>query len=725
MKKWLIIVFFASLVALSGFLITKVNVNYDLQEYLPADSNIVEGINEYSDEFGASSQTYIAIDEKSVSQALEVKAEILLNENVKDVIFVDTYLNELTYSIIRNEMQSAEQIILDNNMTILISQGLTYPEALYQIANYFPEHEKQVIQDQYSEFVSENNVLFQVVFKTDTSDNMTEETLDEVVQSLDDMGYQVRMKGDVASNVFTKNTITEETKLITIIIIPLIIIVLLFLSKSLFDIIIFIIVAGVAIIINLGTNAILPSISYITQSMAIALQLAISLDYIIFTLNSYHEIKKDSDLSCDEAIKIALKKIHRPVIASALTTMASFLALVVMKFSIGLDIGLVFAKAILISLFTTLILLPVLIRFFSKLIDKTKKRTKIINFTWFANFSEKAKKYRYLFLVFIIAIIAPLVYLQGQNEFTFGVNSFSASEGTSYYDDSEFINQEFGLKNTIVLLVEKNDLKEAQVYQEIKELDSVKSLDAGIYYKNVITNPIMLNQVVDNLYSDNYALMKINVDSDIESKESFKIYEDISGIIKDIYPNESYILGETAISYELKDIIVRDFTFVTLLAIFMVMLIIFISFKNLLIPVVLITIIEIAVFLSMSLINIFDQDLVFLAYLIVTTILLGATIDYAILFSKRYTEVREKCNKEISIRKASLEATPSIVTSALLFIISGLTISITSSINSISQIGLLIALGAFVSMIFVLVILPQIIYIFDFLIIKSKIKINQ
>ncbi|MGD9963844.1 MAG: RND family transporter [Candidatus Izemoplasmatales bacterium] len=724
MKKWLIIVFFASLVALSGFLITKVNVNYDLQEYLPEDSDIVKGINEYSDEFGSSSQAYIAIDENSVSQALELKEEILMNENVKEVIFVDTYLNELTYSIIRSKLQTEQQIVLDSSMSILISQGLTYPEALYQIANYFPELEKQVIQDQYSEFVSENNVLFQVVFKTTTSDNKTEETLDELVSSLDDMGYQVRMKGDVVSNIFTKNTITEETKLITIIIIPLIIIVLLVLSKSLFDIIIFIIVAGVSIIINLGTNAIFPSISYITQSMAIALQLAISLDYIIFTLNSYHEIKKDSDLSCDQAIKIALKKIHRPVIASALTTMVSFLALVVMKFSIGLDIGLVFAKAILISLFSTLILLPVLIRFFSKLIDKTKKSTKIIDFNWFANFSEKAKKYRYLFLAFILAIIGPLIYFQAQNEFTFGVNSFSASKGTSYYEDSEFIDQEFGLKNTIVILVEKDDLKEVQVYQQIKDLDSVKSLDAGIYYKNVISNPIILSQVVENLYSENYALMKINVDSDIESTESFKIYEDISGIIKDTYPNQSYILGETAISYEIKDIIVRDFTYVTLLAIFMVMLIIFISFKNILIPTVLITIIEIAVFLSMSLINLFDQDLVFLAYLIVTTILLGATIDYAILFSKRYTEVREKNSKEISIRKASIEATPSIVTSALLFIISGLTISMISSINSISQIGLLIALGAFVSMIFVLVILPQILYIFDFLIIKSKIKIS-
>jgi len=154
------------------------------------------------------------------------------------------------------------------------------------------------------------------------------------------------------------------------------------------------------------------------------------------------------------------------------------------------------------------------------------------------------------------------------------------------------------------------------------------------------------------------------------------------------------------------------------------MTIIFFSFKNLLIPTILIIVIEVAVFLSMSILNLFSQDQVFLAYLIVNTILLGATIDYAILFSKRYLEMRESNSKDESIKKASLEATPSIVTSALLFIIAGLTIALISSINSIAQIGLLIAVGAFVSMIFVLILLPQLLYIFDFLIIKSKIKIQ-
>ncbi|PKK95180.1 MAG: hypothetical protein CVV60_02585 [Tenericutes bacterium HGW-Tenericutes-5] len=724
MKRWLIIVFFACLVGISGFLITRVKINYNLEEYLPEDSEIVSGIEAMGNEFGTSSSAYIAIDEDNLDVALNQKAYLLSLENVKDVIFIDTFLNELTYSIIRSSIPVEQQQILDSSLESLLNQGKSMPMALYELSNYFPEENKLLIQNLYHEYVSETHALYQVIFETKSSDPLTEETLNEIETHFQTEGYNTSLKGESVSNIFTKNTINQETTLITIIIIPLIMIILLLLSKSLFDILIFIIVAGVSIIINLGTNAFLPNISYITQSMAIALQLAISLDYIIFTMHSYHNARKDLSLSPQEAIRIALKKIYRPVIASALTTMVSFLALVIMKFSIGLDIGIVFAKAILISLMTTLILLPVLVHFFAKLIDKTKTKSKLIDFTWFARFAEKQKKFRYIYLAFIGLIIAPLIYFQTQNSFTYGVNSFSASEGTSYYEDSSFIDSEFGLKNSYYIIIEKDDLSESIVYQELSSLDYVKNIQAGIYYKSVIADPLILNMITESLYSENYALFNLTLDSDVESEESFLQYEEIKQIVKDESTENSFILGETAVSYEIKDIILKDFTIVLIVAILAVMTIIFFSFKNLLIPTILIIVIEVAVFLSMSILNLFSQDQVFLAYLIVNTILLGATIDYAILFSKRYLEMRESNSKDESIKKASLEATPSIVTSALLFIIAGLTIALISSINSIAQIGLLIAVGAFVSMIFVLILLPQLLYIFDFLIIKSKIKIQ-
>ena len=724
MKKWLIIVFFACLVGISGFLISRVKINYDLSEYLPKDSEVDLGIKTLESEFGTFSTSYLAINETDMTKAISEKNYLLNLDNIKEVVFVDTYLNELTYSIIKSNMSLAQQQSLDFYLNNLLQQGLSFPDALYQIAENFPEKEKNSIQNLYKNYISEDYVLYQVIFNTKTTDPITEDTLNIITHHFEDAGYEVYLKGEAVSNIFTKNTINQETTLITIIIIPLILIVLLLFSKSLFDIIIFIIVAGVSIIINLGTNAFLPNISYITQSMAIALQLAISLDYIIFTMHSYHSERKNSKSNPNQAIKLALKKIYRPVIASALTTMVSFLALIIMRFSIGLDIGIVFAKAILISLLTTLLLLPVLVIIFAKLIDKTKTKSKLIDFAWFARFAEKQKKYRYIYLALFVLIIAPLIYFQTQNSFTYGVNSFSASEGTSYYEDSSFIDEEFGLKNSYYILIEKNDLTESLIYQDLLNLEYIKNIESGIYYKTVLSDPLILEMVTSNLYTENYALINLNLESDIESDTSFKQYEEIRDIVRTHSLNDSYILGETAVSYEIKDIILRDFTFVLIFAIISVMIIIFFSFKNLLIPIILIVVIETAVFLSMSILNLFNQDQVFLAYLIVNAILLGATIDYAILFSKRYLEIRENFNKNESIKKASLESTPSIVTSAMLFIIAGLALTLISSINSIAQIGLLIALGAFVSMLFVLVLLPQILYIFDSLIIKSKLKIK-
>ncbi len=720
MKNKITLFCFVIFVIVSGIFITQVKINYNLEKYLPDDSLISESMDVYQQEFGSSSVAYLVFNEDNIQEAIRIKGDLTLIDNVAKVLFVDDYLNPLTYSIIRSQTPQAMQPLLDDALASQMNSGKTYPEALLAISSVFPEDNRNEILETYNSYVNENEVLFQIVFDTDNSDLRTEASLEEVKQIMSDNDYEYYMKGDAVSTIFTRNTITEETTTITIIIIPIIIIILLLLSKSIFDIVLFVIVAGAAIIINLGTNAFLPEISFITQAMAIALQLAISLDYIIFMLNAYHH-ERSLGLDVSEAINQAKKHTKRPIIASALTTGVSFLALLVMKFTIGIDIGIVFAKGIMISLLSTLFLLPVLIKYFAKWIDKTKNKAKFINFSWFANFAETAKKYRYVFLGFILIIITPLIILQTQDNFTYGVSSFSGAKGTSYFEDSQHIEESFGKSNTYIIIVNKSDQLEGLLYQELEELDFVEDINAGIYYKSVISDPMILDQLVQDFYSENYALLQVKVGTDTESEEAFNNFEVIQQTLNDVGFQETYILGETAVSYYLKDVIVADFALVLIVAVIAVVIIIFISFKNLLIPLVLTVIIETAVFLSMSILYLFDQNLIFLAYLIVTTILLGATIDYAILFSKRYMEERETKTKDESIRNASLQATPSIVTSAMLFIIAGLTIFFISSISSISQIGLLIALGAFVALVFVLIILPQILYIFDKFIVKSKV----
>lgn len=719
MKNKLTLFCFVIIVLVTGVFITQVKINYNLEKYLPKDSVIRESMDVYQEEFGDSSTAYVVFNETSIVEALDIKNQISDVENVEKVLFVDDYLNQITYMIIREQTPAAQQPMLDSALASELNTGKTYSEALLALANFFPPEYKNQILGTYSDFVSEEEVLMQIVFSTGAADATTENSLNLIKEILVDNEYDYYLQGDAVSTIFTRNTIGDETTTITLIIIPIIIIILLLLSKSIFDIVIFIIVAGSAIIINLGTNAFLPEISFITQAMAIALQLAISLDYIIFMLNAYH-YERSLGLDVEESINQAYKRTKKPIIASALTTGVSFLALLVMKFTIGIDIGLVFAKGIMISLITTLFLLPVLIKYFAKIIDKTKTKTKILNFSWFANFAEKAKKFRYLFLGFLLLLITPLIILQTQENFTYGVSSFSGGKGTSYFEDGQHIEENFGKSNTYIILVNKSDQLENQLYQELNNLDFVEDIKAGIYYKNVISDQLVLNQITSDFYSENYAIFQVLVGTDVESDLAFENFEIVRNTLEGIDFEDTHILGETAVSYYLKDLIVSDFSLVLIVAVIAVILIIFISFKNLLIPIILTVVIETAVFLSMSILYLFDQNLIFLAYLIVTTILLGATIDYAILFSKRYMQERETKTKDISIRNASLQATPSLVTSAMLFIIAGLTIFFISSISSISQIGLLIALGAFVALIFVLVILPQILYIFDKFIVKSK-----
>ena len=724
MKNKVIIIIFLVLVVIFGFLIPKVNINYNLQKYLPSNSLAAESMEEFSDQFGDSSNLILVFEESSLDEAKNIKNTIEDYDNIKTVVFVDDYLNELTYSIIRERANDTQKTQLDSMLNLYLSQGYSYEKALYQLSFFFPNdfnNAAKQIQINYESYVSENEVLLEVVFSENAYSKAAENTLNDIKELMDDNNYNYYLNGEVASIVFTENTISRETKIITIMIIPIILLLLLVLSRSYFDIILFGIVAGSAIIINLGTNVFLPDISFITQSMAIALQLAISLDYIIFMLNAYHN-EKSLNLSDEDALKNAKLKSYKPIIASALTTGVSFLALIFMRFSIGLDIGIVFFKAIIISLFTTLILLPALIKLFAPIINKSRKNINILKTKYLSKLALKCKKYRYVFLSLVIILILPIVIFQGRTSFTYGVSSFSSSKGTTYYEDSLHIEDEFGINNKLVILVDKDSVKEYNLYTYLQGLETVKSVNAGIYYKSILTDPLQIEYITNNLYSNNYALFDIVLEVEPETDRAYTTYENIQEKVEEIGFEKSYYIGQTPTAYDLRDIIKSDFTIVVLVALISVMAIIAIVFKNMLLPFILTLIIEVSVFLTMLIPQAFNQNLIYLSYLIVSTILLGATIDYAILFSKRYMEDRIKYDKVNSLKNAIKEAAPSIITSALMFIVAGLAINIASSILAIQQIGLLIVLGVTMSLIFVLIILPQIIFVFDKWIVRANIK---
>ncbi len=721
MKKYGVSILFLLLTVLSAFFINQVKVNYDLQNYLPEDSDITKGIELYQEEFGDTSIALVSFDEASVATALDVKNDLLEIDHVVGVYYIDTYLNEITYTILRQNLTTAEQSQLDVTMANLIASGMTYPEAFLAIVNYLPSDYQSQFLDIRDRFIGDGEMLFQIVFDTTTSSNETETAIDSVKTALTNLGYATHFGGSAISSISTRNMIESEVLIITLICVPLILGLLLIFSRSFFDIIIFAIVIGVSIVINLGTNVLLPDISFITKSMAIVLQIAISLDYVIFMINAYHQERR-TGIEPEEALKHAKKKARKPIMASALTTGVSFLALIFMRFSIGFDIGIVFAKAIVISLLSTLFLLPQLIRLFSKALDKTTKPHREL---FKGNLPVKLYRFRYAFLALLIVVLAGSIYVQTKTEYTYGASSFAGTEGSTYYEDVSHINDVFGESNPVMIILPKSDVNELALYTQLSGLEYVSDLQAGIYYKSVITDPLVLAEVTQGLYSDNYALIQFNLNSSIEGDEAFGYYDNIQTVINDLGISDAYILGETAIAYNIKEVVSIDYNLVLVLAVLAVMVIILITFRNFLMPILLPLVIVTSVFFTMGVLYLFAGKMVFLANLIVSAILLGVTIDYAILLSKSYMEARANIDKTQSIKIAIRNSSPSVITSAMLFSIAGLVISVVSSIQTISEIGLIIAVGAITSLFYVLIILPQLLTIFDKWIIRSNIKITR
>ncbi|MBI9008789.1 MAG: MMPL family transporter [Tenericutes bacterium] len=721
MKSKIILVIFLVVTIISALFINSVTVNYNLESYLPSNSEIKEGIDVYYNEFGETSNAYLSFNETSITNALEMKASLLEIENIDQVIYLDDYFNALTYGIIKSQLADAQQATLDAAVGTYLAMGLSYPEIFLNIMPYFPVENQVELQKIFDGFMTEDEMLLQIVFAKTSSDTLTETAVNEIRAVFEDAGYDIHVTGAAISTIFTRTTIEKEVLIITLICVPLVLMVLLILSKSYFDIVIFGLVVGVSIIVNLGTNILLPDISFITKSMAIVLQLAISLDYVIFYINAYHN-ERDKLTSVDESIELAKKKTRKPILASALTTGVSFLALAFMRFTIGVDIGIVFAKAILFSLLATVFLLPILIKIFSKIIDKTRKKAKM---QYNYSFISKLNKFRYFFLVLLIAVLGVSVYYQSKTDYTYGSSSFAGSVGTEYQDDLDYITEEFGYNNSVIIILPKDNLDEAALYSSLSQLEYIDGLTAGVYYKSLIADPVVLNLVTEKLYSDNYAIVQFNLLSEVEGEDAFTKYENIESILDDLGIDNSYILGETSTAYHIKDTVSFDYNLVMVIALLAVMIIIFITFKNLFLPILLPLVIETSVFLTMTILSFITGEIIFLASLIVSAILLGVTIDYAILLGKSYLTARETHPRKESIKIGVQDALPSIIISATLFSIAGMTVFLMSSIQTISQIGLILGIGAIISLIIVVIILPQMLSIFDKWICKGNIKLGE
>ncbi len=644
--KYFILLFFIVVTIISLFMLPKVKVNYNFADYLPRESESLKASEEVMKYYNSNiSNVKLMLKNVNFTEAFNYKQKLLSIEGVEEVLWADNY-----YDITNLENQS-------------------------------------IIEDWYKN----NNSLYMITI--DTADS--KEVINDIKNSSE---YDILLSGDAVNITNAQQNIPKEINKIIFYAVPIILIILILTTSSWFEPILFIFTIGISILINMGTNIIFDEISSITQAAAAVLQLAVSMDYAIFLLLRF-AVKRHSGKDVEYSMKEAMNSSLSTIFASALTTIFGFLALVVMKFEIGADLGLVLAKGITISFITVFTLLPILSMLTYKIIDKTHHKSLIPSFN---NISKFIYKIRYVVFIIIILIIIPCFIASQKNSFLYGSTGIN-SKDSEIYKDTQEIEEEFGLNNQMILLIPKNDLKKEQELE--KELLKNKEIISITSFVSTfgINTPIeyLPENIVSNFISEKYSRIIINTNLEEEGKETFNLVENIKNTTEKYFKNYHFA-GVSVTNYDLKNIITYDNLIVNIIAIVSILIILIISFKSIIIPLILVVSIETAIWINLSINYLIGDTLNYIGFLIVSTVQLGATVDYAILFAKKYLINKKKLDKKEALIETLNETSPSILSSAIILAIAGFGLGLISSNGVINELGILVGRGALISSLIVL-----------------------
>ena len=750
-NKYLFASVFIIIACVFGYLMTKVEVNYDNSAYLPSNSQTSKGLIIMKDEFSIQGNVNAMIKNISVVEALSFKESILIIDGIANVIWVDDFL-EKTIDSIYTSYNTYNELVYEQELSITKSDLLDY---LIYFINLIPEEFEDfsmsdiLLESRYqsdenyanfitfldnsgfitnqnfnllsefksmiNEYYKDGNVLFVITFTEDDYSLATMNAIKEIKNSFN----SIYLTGGAFLSYNNLNITTSETTTALIIAVIIILVILLALSTSFFEPVIFLLVIGVGILINMGSNIIFGSISYLTESVASILQLALTMDYSIFLLHRF-KIERKNGLSPSEAMENALIKTFSPISASSLTTIASFIALMFMQYTIGFDIGIVLGKGVLISLLCVFFFMPAIIMMTYKLIEKTAHKGLRLQF---GKFSEFLKKTRFVIPIIFLIIIIPAIYLSSQNQFVYGSESSSASSNSDYMIEKNEIESIFGTINQLVVLINNDDFtKELEISNQLISLDKITNVQsyALLYESGFIDN--LQESYIDSLVGLNYNRIILNLNVNEEGDETTTLINEIQTIIENILNEDEdyYLIGNSSATIDIKNYIEDDYTTVTIISILLILIILAIAFRSVIIPIILILVIQSSIWVNMAIPYLFGDTIIFMGYLFVSAIQLGATIDYAILFTNHYIENRKKMDKINSIKTAFENSHQAIITSAGILGLSSLSAGLASSIVSVSSLCLMLAKGTLCSFILVFILLPQLIMIFDKCINKSK-----
>lgn len=671
---------FIVLIFLSAINAPLVKVNYDLTEYLPATAESKVAIDLMEKEFGYPGTARIMIKDVSIYEAYMYKQRI---ENIDGVDMV-TWMTEDVY-------MTEDFIDLDA--------------------------EKDYYRDRCA--------VMDVTFDKGDNDDLTKEAVGRIQDMLGERG---RYAGPAVENKSLEETLDKEMQVIMTVAVILILIILCATTDSWFEPVLFLSVMGIAIILNMGSNIMLGTISFMSSSVAAVLQLATSMDYSVFLLHTYVRRNEAKPGNKEKAMAGALKESAVSILSSAMTTFVGFMALLSMRFGLGRDVGLVLGKSIICSVATVLFLMPALLLRFGDLIEKTKHRTLMPKFKLA---SRAVFKVRYLVLALMIIVVVPAYVAQNMNSFTFGNSALGRSEGTKVYADTAEIEEKFGRSNLYLVIVpNETPIKERDLANELEDLYYVKSIKGIANVLPVgIPESIVPESIEKQLRTENYARMLMYTRTDTESELAFQTSDEIKSIVRKYYPENSYVVGNTPSTQDLKELMVPDYAVTNVISLIAVAVVVGIAFKSFLLPILVLIPITIATYINMTVPYLQGESFMFNGFIIVSCIQLGATVDYSILLTNNYIYNREHGMEK---KQAALDALQrsilSILTSGTILTVAGYGIYFISSVSAISSLGHLIGRGGLISMCMVILAVPALLTVFDTLVFKEKAitdKMNQ
>lgn len=664
-----ILVIFSLFFVICALLSLGVSINYSIKSYLPDDAESVKSLNFMKKEFNEPLPNLrIMIKDKDIVQVLDYKEKLEKIDGVKLIIWLDLFENT---SIPVN-------FINDN------------------------------LKDSY---YKKRNALLEVAVETQNS----KKVLDNIKNIMpNDTSYE----GSLVEESAAQNAVSREIIKISLFAVPLAFLILFIYTKSIFESIIILGSIGVAIILNMGTNIFLGEISFVTQSVSAILQLAVSMDYAIFLI---HEFKHQRNLCSEDLIALekAITISSSAIVSSAMTTVFGFLVLIFMKFKLGEDLGIVLAKGTMFSLISVIFFLPSLIRISIKYINKNKRLDIFPDFKFLSKILLKYKK-----IVVVLVFIIPIVFIgQLKNEFIYGMGEYQKDSIES--KDQKSIIDLFGKDIKMAIIVPReNMVKENDLIRELKQINHIKSIQS--YTENVgikIPDKVLSKDLTKQILSSKYSRLVLNVNTEREGETAFNLVNEIKNTVRKYYKN-FHLVGESVIMENLSKIIQKDNIIVNIFAILSIGIIIMINFKSLIIPFILVLTIETSIWINLAIPYFTSTKLSFIGYLVISSIQLGATVDYAILYTSNYLKFRKTLSKKDALINSGAKVYKSLIVPALILICSGVILYLVSSIFIVSELGLILARGAFLSLLLVVVVLPLLLYIFDEVIEKTTYKSN-